>query len=674
MYQFLKRVVIVTLPCCLLAATLPAEEKGITEMTLQELLSTKVTVASTKGESVLDTVSSVSVIDRETLDRYNFSTISEAVETVAGYEVTRTYLMKNIPTSRGIVMEHYANKVLVMIDGVPAWNPVTGDGHLDRVSINDVERIEVLKGPASVLYGSNALTGAINIVLKKAPKGKTELDAVMGVGTGREGLGGIGGSYRAGARYSKTNEDSSLYISGNSVSDVYPDYNFTTEDRARVRINEYSKPRDFTMSGTYKGHSILFNSSWIDEDYFGNNISTATGLGKNRVIEGDLLNYAYNFGGNDFLGSREYNVKYSLTYDWERNNTHSDVVGSRLTNEINSDFSIGDYWDLQVSGSQEIRNAKSYNTYLVFENRVTSDNGIKDISINEASAWTQLGFNYNAWNILVGSRYTDNQNAGNNVSSRGTIVYSIDKSNSVKLIAGQSFRAPSVFETSFISPLPLTTFGNPNLKPETSNSVELAYLTGVGRFFVQALGYYANYDNIISRQSSNGVLYNGQVYNGVNVYRNGNAFSARGAELEVKYVMPKTKAFLNLSYIDGSNDDQVAETGGRITYNFKYVPKLDVSLGASQDIGAFFVSAYANYYSDTNGPFTAIGAEWWANATIGYHHGDTTHYLTVRNVSDADIEVPEYVRRTVASGIPRVNSMPLVEGSQIEYTFKVRFF
>ena len=123
----------------------------IEELSLESLLNTPVEISSKTAETIFQTTSTVSVIDQETIRRYNFRSVAEAVGTLAGFDVLRTHIMRDVPTSRGILEEHYANKVLVMINGVAQWSAVTGEANLDRVDINDVERIEVLKGPASVL-------------------------------------------------------------------------------------------------------------------------------------------------------------------------------------------------------------------------------------------------------------------------------------------------------------------------------------------------------------------------------------------------------------------------------------------------------------------------------------------------------------------------------------------
>src|SRR3989442_8094237 len=102
------------------------------------------------------------------IEQSSFRDVEEALQVVAGISVSRSYLLQGMVTSRGILQELYANKNLLLIDGVPTWHAITGESRLERISINDIERIEILKGPASVLYGSQAFTGAINIVTRTA--------------------------------------------------------------------------------------------------------------------------------------------------------------------------------------------------------------------------------------------------------------------------------------------------------------------------------------------------------------------------------------------------------------------------------------------------------------------------------------------------------------------------
>ena len=106
---------------------------------LEGFLELELNVASTKAETSLQSPSTVTVIDRKMIEEHNFTSIASAVQTLAGIQVYRTAFKQQIPTVRGLLQDHYANKVLVMINNIPSWHAVTGEGNLDRVSIHDIE-------------------------------------------------------------------------------------------------------------------------------------------------------------------------------------------------------------------------------------------------------------------------------------------------------------------------------------------------------------------------------------------------------------------------------------------------------------------------------------------------------------------------------------------------------
>jgi len=216
-------------------------------LSFEDLLKMGLDVASFEEKNIFNTPSTVSVVDKETIKRFNYTSISEALNSIAGISVMRTYLKRNLPTSRGILQDNYANKVLVMINNVPAWHASTGEGNLDRVDINDVERIEVLKGPASVPYGTNAYSGAINIVLKKSNRNSTS-------GTVRFGENGL---ISGGGSFIYSDENYSLLISANSKSETGYDYLFTDQSAVAGHINEYIRSSNFTANLDYKEHNFL---------------------------------------------------------------------------------------------------------------------------------------------------------------------------------------------------------------------------------------------------------------------------------------------------------------------------------------------------------------------------------------------------------------------------------
>ncbi len=143
--------------------------KGETRIDAQLSVVEEVSAASRTTESVEDAPASVSIITQQELRAMGYPTIAEAVRGIRGLYLSddRSY---NTIGFRGFSRPgDYGNRVLVLLDGQPMndnyiWSSYVGtDG---RVDIDDIERIEVVRGPGSVLYGSSAFFGVINLVTR----------------------------------------------------------------------------------------------------------------------------------------------------------------------------------------------------------------------------------------------------------------------------------------------------------------------------------------------------------------------------------------------------------------------------------------------------------------------------------------------------------------------------
>src|SRR5215475_5681255 len=210
------------------------------EVSLEDLLKARITVSSTTGETILESSSVVTVIDRKTIEQHGYRTVDEALQSVAGITVMRSYLLQGMVTARGVLQDLYANKNRVLIDSVPVWHAVTGESTIGRVGINDVERIEVLKGPASVLYGSQAYTSAINIVTRSARPGTQSADGTVGTR-------GESASYRVSA-----NSGLELSLSVNRDRGQRIGYTFFDENGTTGNVTDYADATDTTMQVKYK--------------------------------------------------------------------------------------------------------------------------------------------------------------------------------------------------------------------------------------------------------------------------------------------------------------------------------------------------------------------------------------------------------------------------------------
>jgi outer membrane cobalamin receptor len=639
------------------------ESEDIWEMSLEQSINKKTSVASSSIENIFNTFSTVTVIDQDMISKYNFASITEALRIVPGFDVLRTYVKRDVPTARGILQYHYANKVLVMINNVPCWNAVTGEAELSRINIENVERIEVLKGPASVQYGTNAYTGAINIILKNYAQGS---NSSMYLKAGDKGF------YNAGGQLVYGKDDFSAMISGNVGDEDGQDFTFTDEENVTGTIKEYVHSNDMSTQLKYKNHSLLFNTFKSHESYLGvvprfAYSGGSGGAGNDHWGNGYLLNYQFN--SKLF---QKYDIQYSLTYDWNQrdlsrsadDNIRSAISGRRLTNSLRILAPLSSSFTAEAGFDHDARKAFKYDNYDVAADMVISDNNMANRSANEYSFFGQLMYDVDKLKFVVGSRYTNNSIFGDNLSSRASVIYQIDKKNALKLILGQSFRAPSFFEQYFQSPT-FTVMGSTDLKPETSTSIEMAYVLSRGNIYLQALVYHAWYQNKIFRDSQYNPIANAVV----EVYINGSEFEANGFELEAKYKDPKLlDVFVNYYYVDGNSGDEVNNSGN---YNFRFVPKHTLAFGLYKSYKSFFASTVLNYKSDVEGPIEKIEAAYTVDFNFGFNHKWSklalNHCISVKDITDSEYFIPEYVRRNT------VNQVPFGYGRRVQYTIRVNF-
>lgn len=637
-------------------------------------------IASARPETVFNSVSNVTVIDRKMIENYNYESVADALQTVAGVMVWRTYAMQHIPTFRGALQEHYANKVLVMIDNVPAWNTVTGEGDIDRVGIDSVERIEILRGPASVLYGSNALTGVINIVLRRPEKNARLTVASVGVGSGNGGLAGAAEVSRVAGVYARAKESSELFLSGDYASRRSPHFAFTDDTRTTFELNEYFSVRNLNAHWKNGGHSLLANVSSSVQDYGGNSITLASGAGKPHDKEMELVDYSYSFGPSWS------NLKYEGTVDRQRrqiprdaaDSLRSDILGTRYVNSLSAVVELPGAFSLEVGGSHEYRAAEHYNNFVSTSQAVVAENKMYRRLVWEGSLFGQLVYSLDPWKFAAGTRFTHNQAFGDDFSSRLSAVYMINERNSLKFMAGQSFRAPTPFELYFQN-APVTILGNPGLRPEKTSSVEASYLTSWERLFGQATVYYVDYINTIHRGRGD-FTRDGQAFVNANFYDNAKRYDAKGVELEARYTARRFSAFTAFNYIHGSRGDAedipapgVFGLSGGQTSNFKYVPRYTMSAGVSGNksnpfgAGEFFGSLVATHFSSMETFRARLPNQAWADVSAGFKKDAFKHTLAIRNATGSTVAVPEYVRQRA------VDSMPLVNGRRIDYTVSYKF-
>ncbi|CAD6880372.1 TonB-dependent receptor; Outer membrane receptor for ferrienterochelin and colicins [Methylomonas albis] len=184
-------------------------ETDLTELNLEELLSVKITSVSKKTQALGDAAAAVFVISHDDIKRSGATNIPDALRLAPGIDVGRIDANKWAVSSRGF-NGRFSNKLLVLIDGRNIYTPAFSGVYweMQDVMLEDVERIEVIRGSGAALWGANAVNGVINIITKHSADTQGGL---LSAGGGSEERGF--GAFRYGG---KLNESTSgrAYVKG----------------------------------------------------------------------------------------------------------------------------------------------------------------------------------------------------------------------------------------------------------------------------------------------------------------------------------------------------------------------------------------------------------------------------------------------------------------------------
>ena len=571
---------------------------------LNELLKIKINVSSSQEENVFNTPSSVTVIDKEMFLRYHFQTVAEALSVVPGFDTYSTIIDKNVPTARGILQGFYANKVLLMINSIPTWQPIYGNGIIDRIDISDVKRIEVLKGPASVLYGSNAYAGVINIVLEEEKSKNISLTAFTRTGGKDVNV--------AGANIQINKGEFNIMLSAQSGSRHFESYLFESA-RGRLyngdSVFQYTPTEDtqiFNFIGSYRGHRVSFNHFHFDHSYFGAHPSFVSGGDKAVENYGTMINYSFHKTIAEHTNVTFYTNFDHFERDFPLSQDRSNSVrlaGNRYDFDLKMEHRFSKYLWLEAGTKYEIRENLGHETYNGIADTLVSNNMYQNNSVHEWSAFAQTEIDLKSFKLLMGTRYTNNILFGDNFSSRATALFQINQKNTIKFIAGQSFRVPNLLELYFNHP---TVIGNRFLTPELGTSYEFSYTTQIKNWYLNALIYHAKYQNLITRITPS--------VNEPSEYINADEFTGFGVETELKYQNPKLiNLFVNYNKIWTNSDNGEQQ-------NFRFVPDHSVSFGLNKSVKNWNFGMNGKWDSEIAGHLADIPPQLLLNLHIGYKH------------------------------------------------------
>lgn len=223
---------------------------NLSQMSIEDLMSIEITSASRKQQRAADVAAAVFVITHEDIRRSGMTTIPDLLRLAPGVDVAHINSNKWAVSVRGF-NGLYANKLLVLVDGRSVYNRLFSGVLWDAedLMLDDIERIEVIRGPGAAIWGANAVNGVINIITKTTAETQGGLVRVDGGRAGQQGAVRYGGTLGA-ARYRLyaqwTGRNQSLTAPGIRANDA--SHSVTTGFRAdwATRPGVFMVEGDFT--------------------------------------------------------------------------------------------------------------------------------------------------------------------------------------------------------------------------------------------------------------------------------------------------------------------------------------------------------------------------------------------------------------------------------------------
>lgn len=419
--------------------SLPQDEKGEQRENTEETV-----ITPTRTEQPLKNIgSSVSVITRKDIENSKAPLLLDVLRQVAGLEATRTQGIGG--TTSLFIRGASAAQTLVFVDGVQMNSPTSGAFNFANLTTDNIERVEILRGPQSTLYGSEAIGGVVNIITKKgAGDNKVILGTEYGMhDTYRETVHVSGGKekfdYSVGGSYLKTHGISAA--SSGSEDDGYENFtgssrlgwHFMGDGRVDTTIRGTHSDFEFDAFGIAGPVDDPDRRQTTDEVLFSTKVSkTFFGIWTPSFLVSVNDTELKGFDSTDESG--EFRIP---TRVWRV--------------EHQSDFSLLDFDTVTIGYEYEALEGENEGT---FDKQTFRNNAVflqNQIELFESLNWT------------AGLRYDDYSTFGNNLTYRTTASYNIEEiSTRFHGSWGKGFRAPSINELFF------PFFGNPDLNPEES--------------------------------------------------------------------------------------------------------------------------------------------------------------------------------------------------------------
>ena len=560
--------------------------------TTGKVLDEAVVTASKYSKKQSETGKIITVINHQQIEGSGGKTLSELLNTVAG--ITIIGASNNLGTNQTVsIRGASAGNVLILIDGIPANDPsvITNYFDLNFISPDLVERIEILKGGQSILYGSDAVAGVINIISKKAGVKKINISGNFSGGSYNTlkqsiGLNGRGNKADYSIHYTHINSDgfSTAYDKNNTGLFDKDGFNqHTLNGKLGFIVGKRIK---LNFSGIYSNYKTdLDASAFTDErDYTVKNINQQLGTGFVFTHKRGALHINYNFNRAERSYLDDSSYKSSPYVDYSK----SSYTGQTHYAEIYSALQWKK-WELLTGFDYRFNNTDQF--YYSKGPFGPYAPPVLKAKMNQVSPYVSAVYKNNkGFNLELGGRFNRHSEYGSNATFTFNPSYLIK--NKVKVFGNlySAFKTPTLYQ------LFDGAAGNTNLKPEKGIVGETgAEILAVNSFSVRVVGFY--------RRTNDAIVYTFNTSSFAGKYLNAGKQTNYGGELEANYTAGKLNTSANYTYTNGKTTSAFDGTGsplGKDTsyFNLYRIPKHAINLNAGIQISKeLFVSVQTHSVS-----------------------------------------------------------------------------
>lgn len=521
----------VALGCMLFAAPVMANEYVLDPM--------MVTAARYEKRDV-DIPAATEIYDQQKIEKLGANNVMEVVKNIPGFTLTASPTGNTYIGFRGIAKDNVA----ILVNGIPLNQD--GNYDLESISADIIDRIEVVKGGATVLYGSNASAGVINIITnKKAAKNKV----LIGFGDKNKFKGAVNvATDKLQLSYSRQQSKDRGFVYKNSGASNY----YTGDKLEKDSLNlQYAISDNLSLQYMYS-----------------KKVSDCSKSVNGVYKPGFHSDIKYNFGQLRYVNDDLQATVFFRNRDWKFN-TSTHQKGHNYGADLQDKFKLGNTM-LTVGANYENENTKNSNN---IEAAKRDSAAVFFMTETEVSDKTK---------IFLGAREAYVEESGSKFCPQFQVMHSLGTDDNIYLNVNRSMRAPHVNEQWGTS----TQLMNPDLKAENGWNYEFGWKKKLAadELFKVNLYHMDINDRIYSQRNYNG--------SGKSMFLNANKY--RNTGVEVSYEKAASEKFSYNVGVSYGNPEQKLAKGDWQRVDFK----LGLHAGVGYNLGKTNANIYANYMAE----------------------------------------------------------------------------